>query len=200
MPRPNSAVAAYLRTSTYDQAKGQDSQRQALETYLRGHGLAATWYTDTVSGGTIDRPAFARMQRDIFNGKVRTVVCWKLDRLSRSLRDGVNVLADWLERDVRVVAVSQQLDFAGPVGQLVASVLFAVAAMERENLRENTKRGMAAAKARGARLGKRPKLFAAEIRPMLDAGLSVAAVADKLGKSRQAVYDALARGESRPPA
>jgi DNA invertase Pin-like site-specific DNA recombinase len=56
------------------------------------------------------------------------------------------------------------------------------------------KRGLAAAKARGVKLGKRPKLFAADIRPLLDAGLSVAAVAHRLGKSRQAVYDALGRG------
>ena len=89
-----------------------------------------------------------------------SVPCWKLDRLSRSLKDGINILTDWLEKDVRVIATAQQLDFSGAVGQLIASVLFALAAMERENLRENTKRGIAAARARGVRLGKRPKLFA----------------------------------------
>lgn len=80
------------------------------------------------------------------------------------------------------------------MGRMVAGVLFALAEMERENLRENTKRGLAAAKARGVRLGKRPKLFAAEIQPMLDQGLTVAQVATQLGKSRQAIYNAIARG------
>ena len=42
------------------------------------------------------------------------VVVWKLDRLSRRQRDGVNLLADWCERGVRVVAVTQQIDLSGP--------------------------------------------------------------------------------------
>jgi len=94
---------------------------------------------------------------------------------------------------VRVIATAQQLDFTGAVGQLIASVLFALAAMERENLRENTKRGLAAAKVRGVKLGKRPKLFAKDIVPLLKGGLSVRHVAEKLRKSPQAVYNALKR-------
>jgi DNA invertase Pin-like site-specific DNA recombinase len=65
--------------------------------------------------------------------------------------------------------------------------------MERESIRENTKRGLAAAKARGAKLGKRPKLFAKDITPLLRNGLSMSQVARELGKSRQVCYDALKR-------
>ena len=187
-------VAVYLRVSTLDQEKGIQSQEMALKAYLEGHGIKdAKWYRDRMSGGTTNRPNFEVMQRDIFAGKVKTVICWKLDRLSRSLRDGINVLCDWLEKDVRVIAVAQQLDFSGPIGQLIASVLFSLAAMERENLRENTKRGMQAAKAKGIKLGKRPKLFAKHIVPLLESGLSLGETARRLGKSRQAVYDALER-------
>jgi DNA invertase Pin-like site-specific DNA recombinase len=160
-------VAAYCRVSTLDQEKGLKSQENSLQDYCNNHGLAnLIWYRDRVTGSTADRPAFNKLQRDIFAGKIDTVVCWKLDRLSRSLKDGINILTDWLEKDVRVIATAQQLDFSGTVGQLIASVLFAIAAMERENLRENTKRGMAAAKARGVKLGKRPKLFAKDIMPL----------------------------------
>ena len=142
-------VACYIRVSTGGQDKGRDSQRRALTAYCKNHGLQPVWYVDRVSGAKDSRPALNRLRKAIFAGEVSTVVCWKLDRLSRSLRDGVNLLCHWLERGVRIVAVTQQLDFSGPTGQLVASVLFAVAAMERENIRENTRRGMAAAKARG---------------------------------------------------
>jgi len=187
-------VAIYVRVSTLDQEKGIQSQEQAIKDYLQGHGIRGVrWYRDRLSGKDTKRPAFERLQRDIFNGQVKTVVCWKLDRLSRSLRDGINVLCDWLEKEVRIVSVSQQLDFNGTVGQMIASVLFAVAQMERENLRENTKRGLAAAKAKGVRLGKRPKLFARDIVPLLQQGLGITAVANKLGKSRQAIYDCLRR-------
>jgi DNA invertase Pin-like site-specific DNA recombinase len=191
-----SRVAVYLRVSTLDQEKGIQSQEKALADYLEGHGIAdVKWYRDRLSGSTTKRPAFEELQRDIFNGKVKMVVVWKLDRLSRSLRDGINILTDWLERDVRIVAVSQQLDFSGTTGRMVASLLFAVAELERESIRENTKRGLAAAKARGVKLGKRPKLFAKDIQPLLDQGLSMSAAARHLGRSRQACYDALARAK-----
>jgi len=187
-------VAVYCRVSTFDQEKGLKSQEKALKEYCNNHGLTnLLWYRDKITGSTTNRTAFNKLQSDIFDGKVGTVVCWKLDRLSRSLKDGINILTDWLEKDVRVIAIAQQLDFSGAVGQLIASVLFAVAAMERENLRENTKRGMAAAKAKGVKLGKRPKLFAKDIVPLLQNGLSIGEVAEKLNKTRQAVYNALKR-------
>jgi DNA invertase Pin-like site-specific DNA recombinase len=101
------SVAAYLRLSTLDQERGIQSQEKAISDYLAGHRLTdVVWYRDRLSGATTTRPAFTKLQRDIFCGKIKTVVTWRLDRLSRSLRDGVNVLADWLEKDVRVVAVS----------------------------------------------------------------------------------------------
>ena len=187
-------IAVYIRVSTFDQEKGLLSQEKALTDYCNNHGFKnLIWYRDKISGAKTDRPAFNKMQKAIFSGKVDTVVVWKLDRLSRSLKDGINILTDWLEKGVRVIATSQQLDFSGAVGQMIASVLFAVAAMERENLRENTKRGIAAAKARGVKLGKRPKLFANDIVPLLQDGYSIAKVSKKLGKTRQAIYDALKR-------
>ncbi|MFA5299348.1 MAG: recombinase family protein [Lutibacter sp.] len=190
-------VAAYCRVSTIDQEKGLKSQEKSLQDYCDNHGFAnLVWYRDKITGSTTDRPAFNKLQRDIFDGKIKTVVCWKLDRLSRSLKDGINILTGWLEKDVRVIATAQQLDFSGAVGQLIASVLFAIAAMERENLRENTKRGMEAAKARGVKLGKRPKLFAKDIVPLLESGLSIGEVAEKLSKTRQAIYNALKRDKT----
>lgn len=187
-------VGIYCRVSTLDQEKGLRSQEKSLKDYCDNHGFSnLVWYKDKVTGSTTDRPAFNKLKQDIFNGKVDTVICWKLDRLSRSLKDGITILTDWLDKNVRVIATAQQLDFSGAVGQLIASVLFAIAAMERENLRENTKRGMAAAKVRGVKLGKRPKLFAKDIVPLLQSGLSIGSIAIKLNKTRQAIYNTLQR-------
>lgn len=188
-------AAVYLRVSTFDkQTKGMDSQERALKEYCSNHRFTnLLWYKDRLSGATTKRPAFVQLQKDIFKGKVDTVIVWKLDRLSRSLQDGVNVLCGWLKKGIRVIAITQQLDFNGAVGQMIASLLFAVAAMERESLRENTKRGIAAARARGAKLGKRPGKWCEEVLPLIEGGMSVAAVAAKLDKSRQAVYNVLER-------
>jgi DNA invertase Pin-like site-specific DNA recombinase len=67
------------------------------------------------------------------NGEVDTIVVWKLDRLSRSLRDGINTLCDWCDRGLRVVATSQQIDFNGSLGKMLAAVRFGVAEMEQES-------------------------------------------------------------------
>jgi DNA invertase Pin-like site-specific DNA recombinase len=185
-------VAVYTRVSTLDQQKGAKSQTWAIRRYLESHGLKAKWFNDSMSGADINRPAFAKLQKAIFNGQVDTVIVWKLDRISRSLADGVRILTDWLAKDVRIIAVAQQLDFSGSVGQLVASVLFAIAQMERENLRENTKRGLAAAKARGVKLGGRvPGKWTAEVLPLHEQGLSCSQIAAKLNRSRQAVHNVL---------
>jgi DNA invertase Pin-like site-specific DNA recombinase len=62
--------------------------------------------TVQISKYPLRRPAFEELQRAIFDGTVETVVVWKLDRISRRLREGMNLLADWCERDVRVVSVT----------------------------------------------------------------------------------------------
>jgi DNA invertase Pin-like site-specific DNA recombinase len=86
------------------------------------------------------------MQKRVFDGQVKTIVCYKLDRISRSLRDGIDVLCSWLDKSIRVVATSQQLDFSGTVGKLIASVLFAVAELEQSTRRERQAAGIEAAK------------------------------------------------------
>jgi DNA invertase Pin-like site-specific DNA recombinase len=77
-------IAAYVRVSSRHQKT--DSQEAEIAKWLKGNGIAADqveWYRDKESGKTLDRPAFKRLEKDIFAGKVKSVVCWKLDRLSR---------------------------------------------------------------------------------------------------------------------
>ena len=69
-----------------------------------------TWFIDKESGRTLDRPEFQKLQRVIFDGTVKTVIVWKLDRISRRLKDGINLLSDWCSADVRVISITQQID------------------------------------------------------------------------------------------
>src|SRR5215472_9097270 len=103
-------VACYIRVSSARQK--HDSQRAELKRWLEGNSMSSTqveWYADKDSGTTLLWPEFDRLQRDIFDGRVRTVILWKLDRLSRRLKDGVNILASWCERGVKVVVTTQQI-------------------------------------------------------------------------------------------
>ena len=140
----SSVIACYCRVSSASQKT--DSQKPEIRRWLQGQGIdpaAAGWFEDKETGRTLNRPAFDRLQKAIFAGRVKTVVVWKLDRISRRQRDGVNLLADWCERGVRVVAVTQQIDLSGAVGRMVASVLFGLAEIESEYRRERQAAGIA---------------------------------------------------------
>lgn len=193
-------TALYVRVSTANkQDKGLDSQEKALIEYCRNHGISDyRFYRDKQTGGNIDRPALKKLQEDIFRGRVSTVLCYKLDRISRDLRDGINLLVSWLEKDIRVVAITQGFDFSGSVGKLIASVLLAVAEMERANSRENICRGMWAAKKKGVRIGgSKPKISKAEVDALKAEGYRISEIARKLNCTRQTVYSATKRSASK---
>jgi len=185
MALPKLTVAAYCRVSTRRQKN--DSQEAEIRRWLEANGIdpgAVQWYFDKESGRKLERDAFTRLQKDIFDGAVRTVVVWKLDRLSRRLKDGVTLLADWTERGLRVVAVTQAIDLSGPVGRMIAAVLLGLAEIEWEYRRERQAAGIAVAKSRGTYKGRKPGTTkgnparAAELRAK---GLSPAEIATALG-------------------
>ncbi len=148
-------IVAYLRVSSKDQ--NTRSQRAEIEQYLKTNGISdesVSWYEDQETGTTLKRPEFDRLRGDIFGGKVKTVIIWKLERLSRNLRDGVNVLADWAERGLKIIVVTQQLELNGVIGRTIAALLLGLAEIEHGHIKERQKAGIAAAKARGAYKGR----------------------------------------------
>jgi hypothetical protein len=99
-------IACYCRVSS--QGQKHDSQRAEIQRWLRRHGLRPSrvhCFEDTETGKTWRRPAFDHLQQAIFAGTVKTVIVWKLDRLSRRQREGVSLLADWCERGLPVVVI-----------------------------------------------------------------------------------------------
>jgi DNA invertase Pin-like site-specific DNA recombinase len=128
-------VAVYIRVSTAGQ--NEAGQRNAIQRWLDGHRISdVVWFVDKASAKTLDRPKFQKLQSAIFHGEVETVVVYKLDRISRTMKDGIQVLADWLERGIHLVAVSQEMDFSGVQGKVIAGLLFGLAEMENELRRE----------------------------------------------------------------
>ncbi len=106
----------YIRIS--DASQNNASQKREIARWLKGNGIADSdcrWFIDTGTGDNLDRAEFEKLQTAIFHGEIQTVVVWKLDRLSRSLRDGINVLVDWCDRGLRVVSTTQQIDFNGAI-------------------------------------------------------------------------------------
>jgi DNA invertase Pin-like site-specific DNA recombinase len=189
-------VACYCRVSSRGQKN--DSQRSEIRRWLRGNGIAAAsveWFEDTETGKTLQRPAFSTLQAAIFQGVIKIVVVWKLDRLSRHQLDGIRVLADWCDRGVRVVSVTQLIDLRGAAGRMVASVLFGLAEIELEYRRERQAAGIRVAKRRGAYRGRKSgttKAIPARALELRERGLTAAEIANALDVSPRTVFRYLA--------
>ena len=184
-------IACYCRVSSDSQKPS--SQRAEITRWLEGNQIAlenVAWYEDTETGATTERAALASLQKAIFHGEVDTLVFWKLDRISRNMRDGINLLADWCEKGLRVVSVTEHIDLSGTVGHMVASVLFGVAEIQRTQIRERQAAGIAVAKAKGAYKGRKTGTTKADpkrARELREQGLKQREIATALGVSARVV-------------
>src|SRR5262249_28347410 len=104
---PREAVACYVRASTVSQ--NEAGQRAEIERGVAGNGVdraSVRWFVDKgKSGDNLKRPAFERLCQAVFMEEIGTVAVYKLDRLSRSLKDGINVLTEWCDKGLRIVSV-----------------------------------------------------------------------------------------------
>jgi DNA invertase Pin-like site-specific DNA recombinase len=185
-------VACYVRVSSKDQR--HDSQREVIARWLESNGIdpdKVAWYQDTESGRKMARPEFDRLRADIFAGAVRTVVVYKVDRLARRLREGLNLLCDWTERGVRFISVTQQIDVSGTMGRMVATLLLGLAEIEWEYRRDRQAAGIAVAKRQGTYKGRKPGTTKGKPDRALELrgkGLATPEIATALGVSTRTVF------------
>ena len=150
-------VGIYLRVSTDDQRT--DLQKNELSAVAKLRGWEPVFYEDAgISGANFDRPALNRLLADADSGKIQVVMSWKLDRIGRSTQHLAGIINRLLKKEVGLVVPSQGIDTSAgsmnPASKLQLNVLAAVAEFERDLIRERTKAGMKAAKARGVRFGR----------------------------------------------
>jgi DNA invertase Pin-like site-specific DNA recombinase len=116
-------------------------------------------FTDTISGSTSERPGLAEALDFIRPGD--TIVVWRLDRLGRSLRHLIETITDLEKRGIGFRSLTESIDTTSPGGKLIFHIFGALAEFERDLIRQRTRAGLEAARARG-RTGGRP--FAAAYR------------------------------------
>lgn len=148
-------VAIYVRVSTTNQ--GQDTEVQARE--LREYASRRGWfvieeYADHVSGAKEQRPSLDKLMRDAKRRKFDVLLCWKLDRVGRSLKHLVNLLAELEAFGIALVSLSDSLDLSTPQGRLMFQIIAAMAEFERSLIAERVKAGMRNARAKGRRIGR----------------------------------------------
>ena len=184
-------TAIYVRISTDKQS--HESQLLELRTHCQRRGWAeVVEYSDTITGSKFTRRGLDALFADVRKGKVERVVVFKLDRLGRSLAHLAQLIAELTANGTALVCTSQGIDTSdsNPAGRLQLGVLMAVAEFEREIIRERVNAGLAAARARGARLG-RPKTLgehATAVGALLAQGKGVREIARELGLAVSSAY------------
>jgi len=146
----NKMLIGYARVSKLDQ---QDNHAQVQE--LKRTGCKRI-YQENASGGRWDRPELHKALEQLREDDV--LVVWKIDRLSRSLKDMLIILEKITDAGAGFRSLTEHIDTTTPAGRMLLQMLGAFAEFERSMVRERTRLGLQAARERGRVGGRLPKL------------------------------------------
>lgn len=146
-------AALYCRVSRFDQEP--QNQLDELQRYAEARGWDARPFVDHgVSGSKEHRPALDAMMKDAQRRRFDVIVCWRLDRLGRSLRHLIALIDEMTALGIGFVSLGESIDATTPSGRLQLHLLGAFAEFERSRIQERVRAGLARAKAQGRRLGR----------------------------------------------
>jgi DNA invertase Pin-like site-specific DNA recombinase len=188
-PESSRDLIGYARVSTWDQSP--DLQLDALQ-----RAGCARVFTDQASGTRTDRPQLAAAMDYVRSGD--TLVVWRLDRLGRSLRHLVETVTGLQGQGVGLRSLHENIDTTTSTGRLTFHIFAALAEFERDLIVDRTKAGLAAARARGSRPGRKPSLSPQQVEVVRRLHAvdkrTVSDIAGIVGVSRATVYRHLAAG------
>ena len=184
-------LVGYARVSTDDQTLGL----QLDELSLAG---CEKIFEDRVSGAKAARPGLEGALEFVRKGD--SIVVWWLDRLSRSLKDLISMVALLEERGVGLRSLHEAIDTSSSSGKLIFHIFGALAEFERNLIRERTQAGLKAARARG-RLGGRPKALSEEkqalaVRLYHEREHSIDEICKMMGISKPTLYKYIEQAKS----
>ena len=180
-------LIGYARVSTADQ------QPQLQLDALTAAGCERTFVDHGISGAAVSKPELEKAISFVRPGK-DVLIVWKLDRLGRSIRDLIDVVADLQKRGVGFRSLKEaMIDTTSPSGTLIFHVFSAIAEYERGTNHERTMAGIAAAQRAGTRFGRPASISPAQWEQATrlmksDPPPTVTELATLLGVSRQAIY------------
>lgn len=182
-------LIGYARVSSQDQ--NPDLQLDAL----RGAGCEEVFVEKVTGTGLKVRPEWESCCRTLRKGD--TLVVWRLDRLGRSLKDLVGIIQTLEDRSVGFKSLTESIDTTSAGGKLIFHIFGALAEFEHSLIRERTKAGLAAARARGRKGGRKPKLSKADVKKaaamLRDPTVTKTEVAEHFQITRVTLNEALRR-------
>ncbi|MFC1717374.1 recombinase family protein [Candidatus Poribacteria bacterium] len=184
-------LIGYARVSTNDQ--NIDLQKDALE-----QAGCERIYVEQISGSLSSRPELAQALEMLREGD--TLVVWRLDRLGRSLKHLIDQVNQLKERKIGFRSLTESIDTNTSNGKLIFHIFGAIAEFERDLIRERTKAGLAAARARG-RKGGRPPLLDKRKRELTlklyrEGEHSVKEICQMMGISKTTLYSYIRKADS----
>src|SRR4051812_1290905 len=185
-------LVGYARGSTLD-------QKPALQIDALTSAGCERIFTEKASGAQRERPELKAALSYLRAGD--TLVVWKLDRLARSMHQLIETVEDLQSRRIELRSLTESIDTATPGGRLVFHIFGALAEFERAVIRERTRAGLQAARARGKKGGRPRRIGSKDLavaKAMLaDPEISVEEVAARLKTSVATLYRYLPGGRSR---
>jgi DNA invertase Pin-like site-specific DNA recombinase len=189
-------VGIYLRASTDGQTT--ENQRRELQAVAARSGWEIVGLYDHagISGakGRDKRPGFDRLLKDATARRINMIAAWSVDRLGRSLQDLVSFLSDLQALGCNLYLHQQALDTSTPSGRAMFQMCGVFAEFERGMIRERVNAGLARAKERGVKLGRRPVHASIElrIRELRSEGMGLLRIGRTLGVGTSVVQRVLA--------
>ena len=181
--------AVYARVSTCEQ--NLDRQLDELREFVdRMKWDLVGEYTDRLSGAQRSRPGLDAMMAAAERREFDILVVWALDRVGRSTLHTLEVVEKLDALGIHFRSYTQgAIDTASPTGKLVLTVLAGVAEMERAQIRERVRSGLAAAKRKGVKLGQKPldSLVVRRVQKLSNSGMSVRKIAEEVSTRRHPV-------------
>lgn len=151
-------IRGYARVSTYDQGKHGNSLE--YQTQKLKEAGATKIYSDVCTASTLQRPQFEELMKDLAPGD--TLVFLRLDRVVRSTIEGLQLVKNLLEQDIKVHILNIGIMDNTPSSKLIRGIFFAIAEFERDIILERTQEGKAIAKQKPGYREGRPKKFSKE--------------------------------------
>ena len=128
----------YVRVSTTQQIDRDSlkTQEERLRLYCKAHNYEVyrnkPYRDEGISAKDTKRPAFEKLRQDIETGKIQVAVVTRLDRITRSLKDLIELMEFLQEHETKIVSLTENIDTTGPMGRFVLNLLGSVAQLERE--------------------------------------------------------------------
>jgi DNA invertase Pin-like site-specific DNA recombinase len=149
-------AALYARISTLNHGQDPEVQLRELREFChqRGFTLAQEYVDRGICGSREQRPALDKLIADCRKRIVDAVVVYRYDRFARSLRQLVNALDEFRSLGIDFISIHEGVDTSTPNGRLIVGIFASIAEFERELIRDRVRSGLAAARAKGKRIGR----------------------------------------------